>query len=124
MSNYIDGFVLPIPKKHLSEYKCVAEKVAEILKEHGAIAYYEYVNEDPKMQGVPSFPEMLKAKEDEVVIFGWIVFESKAARDEANKKVPNDPRMPELMAPLTDPNNLIFDGKRMVYGGFESFINK
>lgn len=122
MTEFIDGFVLPIPRIHLKEYKSVAEKVAEIWKGYGALAYFEYVGEDLKLEGTRSFIEVVELKEDEVIVFGWVVFPSKETRDLANKQVPNDPRMAELVAPLTDPKRLIFDAERMVYGGFRSFV--
>lgn len=122
MTQYIDGFVLPVPRIHLNEYKSVAEKVAEIWKEYGALAYFEYVGEDLKLEGTRSFIEVVDLKEDEVIVFGWVLFPSKEARDLANKQVPNDPRMAELVAPLTDPKGLIFDAERMVYGGFRSLV--
>ena len=122
MGNYIDGFVLPIPKKYLEEYCAVAETVAAIWKEHGALAYYEYVGEDLHLEGTRSFPEALEATADEAVIFGWVVFRSRESRDLANKRVATDPRMVELIAPLTDPKKLIFNAQRMVYGGFEPFV--
>lgn len=118
MKNYIDGFVLPVPRIYLDEYKKVAEKVAEIWKEYGAIAYFEFVGDDLSLEGTKSFIETVDAKEDEEVVFGWVVFPSKEIRDSANKKVPVDPRMAELVGPLTEPDKLIFDGSRMVYGGF------
>ena len=122
MSNYLDGFVLPVPRNHLNEYKNVAEKVAEIWKEYGALAYFEYVGEDLKLEGTRSFIEVVDLKEDEVIVFGWVLFPSRLTRDLANKQVPNDPRMAELVAPLTDPKRLIFDAGRMVYGGFEPLV--
>ena len=122
MSNYIDGFVLPIPRIHLNEYKSIAQKVAAIWQEYGALAYFEYVGEDLKLEGTRSFIEAVEVKEDEVVVFGWVVFPSKEIRDSANKQVPNDPRMMEYVAPLTDATKLIFDASRMVYGGFQSLI--
>ena len=122
MTNYIDGFVLPIPRIYLGEYKKVAEKVAEIWKEHGAIAYFEFVGDDLSVEGTKSFIATVDAKEDEEIVFGWVVFPSKEIRDLANKKVPIDPRMTELVAPLTDPKKLIFDGSRMVYGGFQPLV--
>ncbi|WP_428236594.1 DUF1428 domain-containing protein [Gracilimonas sp.] len=122
MTPYIDGFVLPVPRVHLNEYKNVAEKVAEIWKEYGALAYFEYVGEDLKLEGTRSFKELVDLKKDEVIVFGWVLFPSKETRDSANKKVPNDPRMAELVAPLTDPERLIFDAERMVYGGFQSLV--
>ncbi len=122
MKNYIDGFVLPVPQNHLDEYKRVAEKVAEIWKEYGALAYFEYVGEDLKLEGTRSFPELVDAKEDEAIVFGWVVFESREARDLANERVPADPRMTDLVAPLTNPSRLIFDANRMVYGGFQPLV--
>ena len=122
MTNYIDGFVLPIPQNHLDEYKRVAEKVAEIWKEHGALAYYEYVGDDLELEGTRSFTEVLDAKEGESVVFGWVVFPSREVRDLANAQVPADPRMTDLIAPLTDPSRIIFDAKRMVYGGFRPLV--
>lgn len=118
MKNYIDGFVLPIPKVHLETYRQVAEQVAEIWKEYGALAYFEYVGEDLSLEGTRAFPEFLGATEDEAIIFGWVVFESREARDLANTKVPEDPRMTALVAPLVDPSKMIFDANKMVYGGF------
>ena len=120
MRNYIDGFVLPVPKIHLKEYGQVSEKVAEIWKEYGALDYFEYVGEDLTLEGTRSFINAVVAKEDEVIVFGWVVFPSKKIRDLANKQVPNDPRMTKLVAPLTIPEKLIFDASRMVYGGFQS----
>ena len=77
MANYIDGFVLPVPRTSLNEYKSVAEKVAEIWKEYGALAYFENVGEDLKLEGTRSFIEVVDLKEDEVIVFGWVVFPSK-----------------------------------------------
>lgn len=122
MANYIDGFVLPIPQIHLNEYKNVAEKVAEIWKEYGALAYFEYVGEDLKLEGTRSFIEVVDLKKDEVIVFGWVLFPSKKTRDLANKQVPNDPRMTELVTPLTESKKLIFDASRMVYGGFQALV--
>ena len=122
MANYIDGFVLPVPRIHLNEYKSVAERVAEIWKEYGALAYFEYVGEDLKLEGTRSFMEVVDLKEDEIVVFGWVVFPSKEIRDWANKQVPTDSRMTELVAPLTDLKRLIFDAERMVYGGFQLLV--
>lgn len=122
MGNYIDGFVLPVPRIHLNEYKSVAEKVAEIWKAYGALAYFEYVGEDLKLEGTRSFIEVVDLKEDEVIVFGWVVFPSKEIRDTANEQVPTDSRMTKLIAPLTDPNRLIFDAGRMIYGGFQALV--
>ena len=122
MANYIDGFVFPISRNHLNEYKQVAETVAEIWKEHGALAYFEYIGEDLKLEGTRSFPECLNTKEDETIIFGWVVFDSRETRDLANERVAADSRMTDLIGPLTNPSRMIFDAKRMAYGGFQSFI--
>ena len=122
MTNYIDGFVLPVPRNHLNQYRHVAEAVAKIWKEHGALAYFEYVGEDLKLEGTRSFPELVDAKEDEAIVFGWVVFDSREARDLANERVAADPRMTDLIDPLTDPSGMVFDAKRMVYGGFQPLI--
>ena len=122
MTNYIDGFILPIPRKHLDQYKDVAQVIAEIWKEYGALAYFEYVGDDLNLEGTRSFLEVVDAKADEAIVFGWVVFESKEARDQANAQVPADPRMADLVAPLTDPSRLIFDANRMVYGGLQPLV--
>ena len=122
MTNYIDGFVLPVPRIHLNEYRSVAEKVAEIWKEYGALAYFEYVGEDLTLEGTRSFIEIVDAKENEAIVFGWVIFHSKETRDLANKQVPADPRMTVLVTPLTNPKRLIFDASRMVYGGFQPLV--
>lgn len=122
MTNYIDGFVFPVPRNHLNEYKRVAETVAKIWKEHGALAYFEFVGEDLKLEGTRSFPELVDAKVDEAIVFGWVVFDSREARDLVNERVAADPRMTDLIAPLTDPSRMVFDAKRMVYGGFQPLV--
>ncbi|MDX1279212.1 DUF1428 family protein [Oceanihabitans sediminis] len=122
MENYIDGFVLPVPRKYLDEYKNASRKIAEIWKEHGAIAYCEFIGDDLFLEGTKSFVEVVEVKEDEVIIFGWVLFPSKEIRDSANIKVPEDSRMAKLVAPLLDTKKLIFDGSRMVYGGFQPLV--
>jgi uncharacterized protein YbaA (DUF1428 family) len=118
MSNYIDGFVHPIPHDRLNDYKRLVESIAEIWKEHGALEYWECVGDDLHLEGTRSFTDLITATEDEAVMFGWVVFESREARDLANAKVPNDPRMAELMSAA----NIGFDATRMAYGGFSPFI--
>ena len=120
MSNYIDGFVLPIPRNGLNNYKEIVKKVAVIWKEHGALNYSEFVCDDSGIDGIRSFDDAANANKDEVIIFGWVEFESREARDLANKKVAADPRMADLIKPLTLTSRPIFDAKRMVYGGFQS----
>ena len=118
MTHYIDGFVLPIPRGSLYEYKRLAEAVAEIWKEHGALDYWEYVGEDLYLEGTRSFTELVSATENESIVFGWVVFESREARDLANEKVAADPRIAELI----DSSNSGFDAKRMAYGGFQLLV--
>lgn len=122
MANYIDGFVFPILRNHLIEYQSVAQRVAEIWKEYGALAYCEYVGDDMSLEGTRSFPRILNIKENETIVFGWVSFESKEVRDRANKQVAADPRMVDLVGPLTDPSRMIFDASKMVYGGFKASI--
>ena len=122
MTQYIDGFVLPVPHNQLEIYGEVVEKVAEIWKEHGALDYSEYVGDDLSLEGTRSFTDMTNAKKDEAVIFGWVVFESREARDLANERVAADPRMADLINQLTHTSRPIFDAERMVYGGFRSFV--
>lgn len=118
MSHYIDGFSFPISSSHIDDYKLLAEAVAEIWREHGALAYYEYIGDDMTLEGTRSFANLLSASEDETIVFGWVVFESRAARDAANAKVAVDPRMEELFGSLDSG----FDAERMAYGGFRAFI--
>jgi len=122
MAHYIDGFVLPVPRDRLNEYKRVVEAVAEIWKEHGALDYLEYVGDDLILEGTRSFTDLVVATEDETIVFGWVVFDSREARDLANEKVAADPRMADLIDPLIDPSNPVFDAKRMAYGGFQSLV--
>ena len=122
MAHYIDGFVFPIPQDRLNDYKRVAEVVAEIWKEHGALDYREYVGDDMNREGTSSFTDLLTANDDETIVFGWVVFDSRESRDLTNEKVAADPRMMELIAPLIEPSKPIFDARRMAYGGFQSLI--
>ena len=122
MAHYIDGFVLPVPRDRLNEYKRVVEAVAEIWKEHGALDYWEYVGDDLNLQGTRSFTDLVAATDDETIVFGWVVFDSREARDLANEKVAADPRMADLIDPLIDPSNPVFDAKRMAFGGFQSLV--
>ncbi len=122
MTNYIDGFILPVPRDQLKTYREVVEKVAKIWKEHGALDYSEYVIDDSSLEGTRSFTDVANTKEDEAVIFGWVAFESREARDLANKRVAADPRMTDLINPLTHTSKPIFDAERMVYGGFRLLV--
>lgn len=120
MAHYIDGFVLPISRDRLNEYQRLVEKVAQIWKEHGALDYLEYVGDDMYREGTRSFTDLVAATKDEAIVFGWVVFASREARDLANEKVAADPRM----ADLCNSSNCGFDAKRMAYGGFRSLVRK
>ena len=118
MSHYIDGFVLPIPRDRLSEYKRVVEAVADIWREHGALDYREYVGDDLNLEGTRSFTDAIDATEGDAIVFGWVAFESREARDLANEKVSADPRMVELIGS----SDSGFDAERMAYGGFQPLV--
>ena len=115
---YVDGFVLPVPEENIKRYQSIAKKAGKIWKEHGALHYWEYVGDDLKLEGTRSFTDLLAATEEETIVFGWVVFDSREARDLANEKVAADPRMPELMASSCSG----FDAKRMAYGGFQLLV--
>ncbi len=119
MAHYIDGFVLPIPRRSLDEYRRLVEATAEIWREHGALEYREYLSEGQALEGTRTFDDFAGAAEDEAVLFGWVVFESRAARDQANAKVAADPRMAELI----DLYGSGFDAGKMAYGGFQEFVS-
>ncbi len=116
--SYVDGFVVPVPKKKLADYKRMARKAGKVWREHGAIAYVECVGDDVPKGKTTSFPQSVKLKPGEVVVFSWIVYKTRAQRDRINKKVMADPRLAEMM----DPKGLPFDGKRMFWGGFKSMV--
>ncbi len=119
MNRYIDGFVIPVPKNRIDDYRLVAEKAAKMWKEHGALDYWECVGDDMDVKDILSFPQLANAKPDETIIFSWVVFESREARDAANAKIFEDPRMKEMM----DASNSIFDCKRMAYDGFNELVH-
>lgn len=118
MANYVDGFVLPVSKNSIETYRRLAEKAAEIWKEHGALEYRECVGDDLDVKDLVPFPRVVDLKPEETVVFAWIVFKSREHRDEVNAKVMKDPRLAETM----DPTAMPFDMKRMVYGGFEVIV--
>lgn len=118
MSHYVDGFVVPVPKANLDAYRKMAEVAGKVWKEHGALEYWECVGDDVPAGKVTSFPQSVQLKDDEVVVFSWIVYNSREERDETNKKVMADPRIKDSMDPKTMP----FDGMRMFFGGFKSFL--
>ena len=116
---YVDGFVLPLPKKNLDSYRDIASKCGAIWREHGALEFRECIADDVKPGQLTSFPQSVGLEDGETVVFSWIVYESRAHRDEVNDKVMKDPRMAEMMKPEAMP----FDGKRMIYGGFEVIVD-
>ena len=119
MAQYVDGFVLPVPKDKVDAYRRMARKAGKIWREHGALEYRECVADDVKKGEVTSFPRSVKLKSNETVVFAWIVYRSRAHRDRVNAKVMKDPRLMEGMDPKTMP----FDTKRMFWGGFGVIVD-
>ncbi|HVZ93379.1 MAG TPA: DUF1428 domain-containing protein [Phycisphaerales bacterium] len=118
MAEYVDGFLLPVPKKNMKAYKTLASKASKIWREYGALDYRECWGEDLAPGFGVSFTKLAKCKPGETVVFSWIVYKSKAHRDSVNKKIMSDPRM----AKMCDPKNMPFDCKRMGYGGFGTLV--
>jgi uncharacterized protein YbaA (DUF1428 family) len=116
---YVDGYVLPVPKKNLPTYRRMAQKAGKIWREYGALQFCECVGDDLEVKIAASFPRTIKLKPGEVVVFSWIVFKSRAHRDSVNAKVMKDPRFKKMM----DPKAMPFDSKRMVYGGFKFMVD-
>jgi len=116
---YVDGYVLPVPKKNLQAYRRIAQKAGKIWRDHGALDYKECAGDDMKVKwGVP-FPRTMKVKPTETVVFAYVVFKSRAHRDRVNAKVMKDPRLAASM----DNSKMPFDCKRMVYGGFKVLVD-
>lgn len=115
---YVDGFVVPVPKKKLGVYREMARKVGKIWREHGALEYREYIADDVKVGKRTSFPRSVKLKPGEVVVFAYVVYRSRAHRDRVMAKSIKDKRSTAIMNSKKFP----FDGKRMIFGGFKSFI--
>jgi len=111
---YVDGFVVAVPKRNIAAYKDMARGAGEVWKEHGALAFVECIGDDVPHGELTSFPRAVQAKDDEVVVLSWIVHESRERRDATNAKAMADPRVREAMS------NMPFDGKRMIFGGFET----
>ncbi len=118
MANYVDGFVIAVPKRNLDAYRRQARKAGKIWREHGALEYRECVAEDVRKGKVTSFPQSVKLKQGETVVFAWIVFKSRAHRDRVNAKAMKDPRLSGM-----DSKDMPFDAKRMIYGGFDVIID-
>ena len=117
--SYVDGFIVPVPKKAVKTYLGIAKKAGKVWKDHGALEYVECVADDVKPGKWTSFPQSVKLKKGEVVIFSYIVYKSRAARAHCMAKVMKDPRLAKMM----DPKNMPFDGKRMIWGGFKTRID-
>jgi uncharacterized protein YbaA (DUF1428 family) len=118
MAHYVDGFVLPVPKKNLNAYRRIAQKAGRIFRELGALEYCECAGDDLNVKiGLP-FPRGIKTKPGETVVFSYIVYKSRAHRDNVNAKVMKDPRI----AALCDPQKMPFDCTRMLYGGFKTIV--
>jgi len=115
---YVDGFIVPVPRKKLAAYKALAKKACKVWLDHGALDYRECVAEDVKKGKWTSFPRSVKLKTGETVIFSWITYKSRKHRDAVLKKVMKDPRLAAMM----NPKNVPFDGKRMIYGGFDTIV--
>jgi uncharacterized protein YbaA (DUF1428 family) len=116
---YVDGFVVPVPKKKLAAYRSMARKAGRVWREHGALDYKECIADDVKWGKVTSFPRAVKQKAGETVVFSYIVYKSRADRDRVVAKVMKDKRLASMMDPKTMP----FDGKRMIYGGFKVLVD-
>jgi uncharacterized protein YbaA (DUF1428 family) len=115
---YIDGYVVPVPKKKLQAYRAMAQKAGKIWREYGALDYLESVADDVKRGKWTSFPRSVKLKSGETVVFAYVVYRSRAHRDLVNKKVMNDSRIKNMC----DPKSMPFDGKRMFWGGFKAIV--
>ena len=117
--SYVDGFVVPVPKKKLQAYRNMARKAGKIWREHGALQFRECVADDVKVGKRTSFPRSVKLKSGETVMFSYIVFKSRSHRDSVNARVMKDPRLADMM----DPKAMPFDAKRMIYGGFKVMVD-
>jgi len=115
---YVDGYVVPVPKKNVAAYRRMAQKAGKVWRDHGALEFIECVGDDVKPGKHTSFPQSVKLKPGETVVFSWIVFKSRAQRDRVNAKVMKDPRLANMM----DPKAMPFDGKRMFWGGFKVLV--
>ena len=116
---YIDGFVVPVPKRKLEAYRAMARKAGKVWREHGALVYVEGVADDVKPGKHTSFPQSVKLKPGETVVFSYIMYKSRSHRDRVNAKVMKDPRL----KPMMDPKAMPFDGKRMFWGGFKVLVD-
>ncbi len=116
---YVDGFIVPVPKKNIAAYRKISTKAGKLWMEYGALSYVECVADDVKVGKRTSFPRSVKRKPNETVVFSWITYKSRKQRDLINAKIMKDPRMASMMGPGAMP----FDAKRMIYGGFKSIVD-
>ncbi|HKA42206.1 MAG TPA: DUF1428 domain-containing protein [Burkholderiales bacterium] len=116
--SYVDGYVVPVPKKKIETYRRLAQKASRVWREHGALEYRECVADDVKPGKRTSFPRSVKLKPGETVVFAYVVFKSRAHRDRVNAKVMKDPRLADMM----DIKALPFDARRMFWGGFKTLV--
>ena len=116
--HYVDGYVVPVPKKHLAAYRRMAQKAGKVWREHGALAYVEAAADDVKRGKRTSFPRSVKLKPGETVVLAYVVYKSRAHRDRVNAKVMKDPRLASMM----DMKALPFDARRMFWGGFKAIV--
>ena len=117
--SYVDGFLVPVPKKKLADYRRMAAKAGKIWREHGALEFRECIADDVKWGKRTSFPRSVKQKSGETVFFSYIVYKSRADRDRINAKVMKDKRLAKMMNPKAMP----FDAKRMIWGGFKTVVD-
>jgi uncharacterized protein YbaA (DUF1428 family) len=117
---YVDGYILPIPKRNIAAYRRMAKMAGKVWRDHGALEYVECIADDVKSGKHTSFPQSVKLKPGETVIFAYIVYKSRAQRDRVHAKVMKDPRLAKLM----DPKAMPFDAKRMFWGGFKVLIRR
>ncbi len=115
---YVDGFLLPIPKKNLAVYRRMAKLASKVWREHGALEYRECVGDDLAAKMGQPFTKVVKVKRGETVVFSWVVYKSRAHRDSVVAKVIKDPRL----AKMAMPEGMPFDPKRMSYGGFKVIV--
>ncbi len=119
MAKYVDGYVLPMPKKNLKIYRVLAAKMSKIYREHGALEYRECAGDDLNLKWGTPFPKAMKTKPGETVVFAWVVFKSRAHRDQVNAKVMKDPRV----SAICNSKKMPFDCKRMAVGGFTIIVD-
>jgi len=118
MGHYVDGFVVPVPTNKVGAYRRMARQAGKVWMEHGALGFHECVADDVRPGKTTSFPQAVKLRADETVVFSWIVFKSRRQRDKVNARVMADPRIAKL-----DPKKMPFDSRRMFWGGFKEIVS-